>query len=52
MDILVELKDNISDKDLDAIYLYIESNFETLTDEEKVFWKNVLEKIDPDFYED
>ena len=42
----------ITEKELDAIYLYIEMNSDTMTDEELAMWKTVLEKFDPHFYED
>lgn len=51
MDKQGDLKDNITDKDLDAIYLYIDTNFDSFTEEEMSFWKSLLEKIDPEFYD-
>ena len=45
-DLLKQLENN-----LDAIYFYIDMNLESMTEEEKIFWKNILEKVDKDFYE-
>ena len=42
----------LSEKDLDAIYFYLEMNFEGMTEEEKEFWTKILEKIDKNFYDD
>jgi NTP pyrophosphatase (non-canonical NTP hydrolase) len=45
-ELLKEIKDN-----LDAIYMYINMNLDSMTEEDKKFWINILEKIDKDFYE-
>jgi succinate dehydrogenase flavin-adding protein (antitoxin of CptAB toxin-antitoxin module) len=45
-DLLKQLENN-----LDAIYFYVDMNLESMTEEEKQFWKNILEKVDSDFYE-
>jgi succinate dehydrogenase flavin-adding protein (antitoxin of CptAB toxin-antitoxin module) len=45
-DLLKQLENN-----LDAIYFYVDMNLESMSEEEKIFWKNILEKVDSDFYE-
>ena len=47
-----EEKIEITEKELDAIYFYVEMNFEGMTEEEKEFWTKILEKIDKNFYDD
>lgn len=47
-----EEKIEITEKHLDAIYMYIEMNFEEMTEEEKNIWLTILQKIDPNFYAD
>ena len=46
-DLLKQLEDN-----LDAIYFYLDMNLESMEEEEKKFWLEILQKIDKDFYED
>ena len=42
----------ITDRELDAIYFYLDMNYNSMTQEEISFWVEMLEKIDPNFYED
>jgi len=42
----------ITDRELDAIYFYLDMNYNSMTQEEISFWIEMLEKIDPNFYED
>ena len=46
-DLLKQLEDN-----LDAIYFYLHMNLESMDEEEKKFWLEILQKVDNDFYED
>lgn len=39
------------EKNLDGIYIYLEMNYDSMEEEEKKFWFEILEKIDKDFYE-
>lgn len=40
------------EKNLDGIYLYLQINYDSMDQDEKKFWFELLEKIDKDFYED
>lgn len=42
----------IKESDLDALYFYVEMNFDSMDEEEKTFWLEILQKIDKDFYAD
>lgn len=50
--IIKDIKDNVSETELDAIYIYLEMNYETFTEQEKIFWIELLKRIDPEFYDD
>lgn len=39
----------IKDNDLEAIYYFIMLNYNQLSDQEKVYWYNILKKLDPEF---
>jgi hypothetical protein len=39
----------ITDEQIQAIYIFLSFNWETLSDEEKEYWKIIMEKIDPEF---
>lgn len=41
----------ITEKELDAIYIYLSMSFESMTKEEKQMWINIMQKIDKQFYE-
>lgn len=42
----------LTEQELDALYLYLDMYMDDMSDEEKIFWTQLLEKIDPEFYED
>lgn len=42
----------LTDKELDALYLYLDMYMDSMTDEELIFWKEVVSKIDQENYED
>lgn len=46
-DLIKQLEDN-----LDAIYFYVSMNLDSMTEEEKKFWTEILQKVDKNFYED
>lgn len=41
----------ITEKELEAIYIYLSMSFDTMTKEEKLTWINIMQKIDKQFYE-
>lgn len=41
-----------SEEELDAIYKYISMTIDEMTDQEQLFWLEILEKLDPEFYLD
>jgi hypothetical protein len=38
----------ISDKELDLLYAYLDMELDDMSDEDKVMWYEILNKIDPD----
>jgi hypothetical protein len=42
----------ITEEQLDALYILLSLNWETLTDDEKEYWKIIMEKIDKNFNDD
>lgn len=42
----------ITERDIDAIYLYLDMNSNSMSESEISFWLEILQKIDPNFYED
>lgn len=42
----------ITDEELDALYMYLDMNYDSMSEEETDFWLEILQKIDPNFYED
>lgn len=47
----LEEKINIKEQDLQAIYYFLMLNYTQLTEEEKLYWYNILKNIDPEFEE-
>lgn len=43
------LEKELTEEQLDAIYIFLSMNWETFTEEEKEYWKIIMEKIDPEF---
>lgn len=41
----------LSDTELDAIYLYLDMYMESMKEEEKLFWLQILANIDKEFYD-
>jgi hypothetical protein len=39
----------ISEEQLEALYIFLSISWETFTDDEKEYWKIIMEKIDPEF---
>ena len=42
----------ITEQELDALYLYLDMYVDTMSDEQKMFWLEVMKKIDKEFYDD
>jgi hypothetical protein len=38
----------ISDKELDLLYVYLDMELDSMSDEDKVMWHEILKKLDPD----
>jgi len=43
--------DKLTEEQLDALYIYLSMTFETMKDEEKTMWYEIMQKIDKEFYE-
>jgi hypothetical protein len=39
----------ITEEQIEALYIFLSINWETFTKEEKEYWKIIMEKIDPEF---
>lgn len=42
----------IKERDLDALYFYLDMNLDNMDDQEKAFWLEILQKVDKGFYGD
>lgn len=42
----------LSEQELDSLYLYLDMYLEGMSDEEKIFWMQVMSNVDKQFYED
>ena len=43
--------DKITEEQLNALYIYLSMTYDTMKDEEKTMWYQIMEKIDNEFYE-
>ena len=43
--------DKITEEQLNALYIYLSMTFDTMKDEEKMTWYQIMQKIDKEFYE-
>jgi hypothetical protein len=43
--------DKITEEQLNALYIYLSMTFDTMKDEEKSMWYQIMQKIDKEFYE-
>ena len=41
-------KINLSDKEIDLLYAYLDLELDGMSDEDKAMWYEILNKIDPD----
>jgi hypothetical protein len=39
----------ISEEEIEALYIFLSLNWEEFKEEEKEYWKIIMEKIDPEF---
>lgn len=42
----------LSDAELNALHIYLDMYYDQMTEEEQLFWLEVLKKVDKEFYED
>ena len=43
--------DKITEEQLNALYIYLSMTFDTMKNEEKMMWYQIMQKIDKEFYE-
>ena len=43
--------DKITEEQLNALYIYLSMTFDTMKDEEKTMWYQIMKKIDKEFYD-
>jgi hypothetical protein len=43
--------DKITEEQLNALYIYLSMTYDTMKDEEKTMWYQIMKKIDIEFYE-
>jgi hypothetical protein len=41
--------EKITEEQLEALYIYLSLNYDTFTNEEKIFWFEVMKEIDNEF---
>jgi hypothetical protein len=46
---LKKLRSNISEEDLDNIYLFLDLFLKDMSESDVTFWNNILSKIDPEY---
>jgi FKBP-type peptidyl-prolyl cis-trans isomerase (trigger factor) len=47
---LEQLKEiELTEEDLQAMYMYLAMNYETFSEDEKLYWNIIMEKLDPEF---
>lgn len=39
---------NLTEKEMDLLYAYLDMELDDMSDEDKAFWYEILNKIDPD----
>lgn len=49
LDIQGEQNIDITDKELQAIYIYLSMQFENMSDTQKILWIETMQKLDPEF---
>lgn len=43
--------DKITEEQLNALYIYLSMTYDTMKDEEKQMWYNIMKQIDKEFYD-
>jgi hypothetical protein len=43
--------DKITEEQLNELYIYLSMTFDSMKDEEKILWYQIMQKIDKEFYE-
>jgi hypothetical protein len=50
-EIFESIKDlQLTDEDLQGLYIFLAMNYENFTEEEKLYWNIIMEKLDPEFH--
>ena len=44
-------EEKLTESQLNALYMYLDMNADSMTAEELEMWKVILEKVDPEFYD-
>ena len=39
----------LTEEDLDGLYMFLAMNYENFTEDEKLYWNIIMEKLDPNF---
>lgn len=42
----------LTERELDALYVYLDMYMDSMGDDEKMFWMEMLTRIDSEFYDD
>lgn len=45
----MEQNEKITEEQLEALYIYLSLNYDSFSDEEKMFWYEVMKEIDDEF---
>jgi hypothetical protein len=43
--------DNITEEQLDAVYIYLSMEWDNMSDDDKLLWTEIIEKLDKNDYE-
>lgn len=43
------LEKQLSEEELQAVYIYLAMHYEDMEEEEKQYWNYIMEKIDPEY---
>jgi hypothetical protein len=52
LDVIKVESRELSEQELDALYIYLNMYFEDMSEDEKNFWIETLKLVDKEFYED
>jgi hypothetical protein len=46
------VEEKITEEQLEALYIYLSLHFDTFSDEEKLFWIDLMKELDTEFIEE